>query len=985
MSLDGIAQRLSYYGAPRRGVRSLRGTPTADHVRYLDLMSRDLPRPDAVVELKGEPLAYAVDATQPKYADIVSLQRSLMFRADAPYLVTLEPGQLQVFSLNPDNLRAEAPAAQLIVQQSSPEARTTFQRLFHEPESAEETAHGRAVHRRLFELLTETVDELVALGLSQNDALSLSGRAMFSRFLVDRGILSESDWKTVSSRAKRSEEFFADSRNSAATCRWLEQTFNGDFLPLSFTPTQDAFSRFPQRVFDNLSDIMHCRRGQQLYFNWDNIDLSNVPAGLLSQVYEHQAERLNPYSRHSAGVYYTPRRVAEFMVKEVFASIRKTRPEDARKVRVLDPAVGGGVFLVAMLRELVGEHWRYMGHPPTSRQIRQILNSQLVGFDISEPALRLTSLSLYLTALEVDSNPSPLSELKFEPLRGRVLFDVKEAEAVTEGAVLGSLRRLPEHRSQYDVVIGNPPWTSVNASTARLIENEMNIALAEHLPSTAAKPNVRLPDNVPDIAFAWYSTVWAKPDAWIVLALHARLLFKQSRHGIAARQHLLQQVEVTGILNGSELRATTVWPEMTAPFCILFARNRKPKQHSAFYFVSPALETRINGQGRFRIDPEAAHPITNEVLHRKPTLLKSLFRGTALDVALLDRINETVPISLSAYWQKFGLAAGQGYQIGISCREDASSLKGLPDLASSTVTEVEIDMRRLPRFSRDRIHRVRNPNIYLAPVVLVRKSPPSPTQGDLSRPSAIAFDQIAYSESFYGWSTANHDSSTDLAKYLYLLLNSHLFNWYSLQTSGEFGVERDSIQKRDIDTFRVVELEQLKDSQLRKLKDVYRKHVETPSDTQALNQFVYEVYGLSDWDRQVVADTLDVRLPYRSTVSNAERAPSEAEVEYFRTTLEKIVSTTTMTTVGVQMLGSLGDSPWEMISIAPANTKLVDSKSVRQHLQLANRTGASRVLVRFSNPPRMVIGLLRQYRYWTPTRARLLALEIAQSRNNPWD
>jgi hypothetical protein len=62
-------------------------------------------------------------------------------------------------------------------------------------------------------------------------------------------------------------------------------------------------------------------------------------------------------------------------------------------------------------------------------------------------------------------------------------------------------------------------------------------------------------------------------------------------------------------------------------------------------------------------------------------------------------------------------------------------------------------------------------------------------------------------------------------------------------------------------------------------------------------------------------------------------------------------------------LGNKGDTPPE-----------TDSLFREAVLPLANETGASRI-IKMANRS-LVIGLLRQYRYWTPSRARMLAAEI---------
>lgn len=929
----------------------------------------------------GEPIAYAVDMVGREPVDIASLQRSLVFRADAPYLVVLEPGQLTVFSLGSDALAEETPRAHLTVRHNELGASATFQRLFHTPERPVGSLPTQTIHERLFGLLSETVDELVDLGLDRNDALSLSGRAMFTRFLVDRSILKAETWPDVARRASGPTEFFATPSNASSTCRWLDSTFNGDFLPLSFRASTSIFGRFPARVFENLSDIMQCRRGKQLFFQWEDVDLSSVPAGLLSQVYEHQAERWNPYSRHKTGVYYTPRRIADYMVSEIVASIRAERPDSTDTVRVLDPAVGGGVFLVAFLRELVSERWRRLGRAPTSLEIRAILYKQLVGFDISEPALRLTSLSLYLTALELDPDPQPLSALKFEPLRGRVLFDVKEPGAVAGGAILGSLRNQPAHTNKFDVVIANPPWTALTGSVSRQIERELNNAVRDKL--LADQAPIRLPDKVPDIGFLWFATTWAKENAWIAMALHARVLFKQSPVGIEARDAIFRHLDVTGIMNGSELRTTEVWPEMSAPFCLLFARNRRPPDRSALFFVSPVQERGINVQGRFRIDAESANPVSAKEVCKTPTLLKTLFRGSPLDVALLRHVSE-IGRSLKTYWGELELASGQGYQVGTSAREDATILHGMPDLGSRKLPAPIVKVGGLPAFDYDRVHRVRDPAIYKAPIVLVRKSPPSLSRRRASRASAIALEDVAYSESFYGWSAYGHPSGEAVAQYLFLLLNSDLFLWHSLVTSSEFGVERESIQKDDVDSFPIRRFDELDNAQRSAIATVFERYSKQPGNTKELNRLVAGIYELSKWHSEIIADTLETRLPYRANVDRADAPPSAAELDAFVARLEDLLRSSLDPAVTAKIVTNVTLGPWQLLLIERSDGGMQVPSDLQRHLRLADHTGVSRVLVRWEDGKSIGVCLLRQRRYWTLSRARLLALTILHQHQTLW-
>lgn len=78
--------------------------------------------------------------------------------------------------------------------------------------------------------------------------------------------------------------------------------------------------------------------------------------------------------------------------------------------------------MLTAFRELVTERWVADGHRPHTPALRAILYDQIVGFDINEAALRFAALGLYLLSIELDPEPMPIDKLKFDNLRGRVLY-----------------------------------------------------------------------------------------------------------------------------------------------------------------------------------------------------------------------------------------------------------------------------------------------------------------------------------------------------------------------------------------------------------------------------------------------------------------------------------------------------------------------------------------------------------------------------------
>ena len=66
---------------------------------------------------------------------------------------------------------------------------------------------------------------------------------------------------------------------------------------------------------------------------------------------------------------------------------------------------------------------------------------------------------------------------------------------------------------------------------------------------------------------------WAKDGGVIALAMPARLFGGTSGKGFEAWRAVLHSLEVTGLINGADLRKTAVWDGNDIPFCIFFDRN----------------------------------------------------------------------------------------------------------------------------------------------------------------------------------------------------------------------------------------------------------------------------------------------------------------------------------------------------------------------------------------------------------------------------
>ncbi len=151
---------------------------------------------------------------------------------------------------------------------------------------------------------------------------------------------------------------------------------------------------------------------------------------------------------------------------------------------------------------------------------------------ISESALRLAALGLYITVIELNEITRPPSEHHAgKALQNLVLFDQRtEAESTLTGFVPGSLGDAVDRARfdrSFDVVLGNPPWTRLNGKAKSQVDNAGTLIARRVLESRGLKElaeTYQNPGGVPDMPFLWRAMEWAKPGGIIAFALERHIL-----------------------------------------------------------------------------------------------------------------------------------------------------------------------------------------------------------------------------------------------------------------------------------------------------------------------------------------------------------------------------------------------------------------------------------------------------------------------------
>jgi hypothetical protein len=230
--------------------------------------------------------------------------------------------------------------------------------------------------------------------------------------------------------------------------------------------------------------------------------LSQLPPEFLGRAYEHFLDRpvrptaagtdpapiaRNP--RRARGVYYTPEPIVDYVVRHTIGPL-----PSSPTLLVLDPACGGGYFLLAAYRILL-DAYSDRGEPDAPRPLEReraagndrrpltvperirVLDRHIHGVDADPRAVEVTRRSLLLEAMDGDVTGSSRESLRLEA-RATLARQIRCGDAIVGPDFRPELSENPPgphrvrpidwpvafpeafagHAPGFDVVLGNPPW-----------------------------------------------------------------------------------------------------------------------------------------------------------------------------------------------------------------------------------------------------------------------------------------------------------------------------------------------------------------------------------------------------------------------------------------------------------------------------------------------------------------------------------------------
>ena len=210
---------------------------------------------------------------------------------------------------------------------------------------------------------------------------------------------------------------------------------------------------------DNLLVIETLRRVISAV-DWDGFEQGSETHSLL---YEFFLEEYDPKLKRLSGSYYTPDRLARAMVRFSDRVLRERldRPEGfaANDVIVVDPAMGTGTFLVAIVESVARTVAADQGEGAAGQRLRALVRKRLIGFERQVTPFAVAELRLH-DLLREHGVDVPPDEMRFIA----DTFDDPDRQELAFGRMYDELRKSREgaNRVKRDVpvmvIIGNPPY-----------------------------------------------------------------------------------------------------------------------------------------------------------------------------------------------------------------------------------------------------------------------------------------------------------------------------------------------------------------------------------------------------------------------------------------------------------------------------------------------------------------------------------------------
>lgn len=319
---------------------------------------------------------------------------------------------------------------------------------------------------------------------------------------------------------------------------------------------------------------------KQLKF-WKQYAFDYLPVELLSAIYENFLGK-----EANKGVVYTPPFLVNFLVDEVMPLSKASEYFKDKQFKVLDPACGSGVFLVAAYKRMlqwwfINEYYR-TGKIPEKFEpkiCKNILENNIFGVDIQKIATQITIFSLTIAYLDKLEPKTFWDKIRFQDLTNNITDK--------DFFVWGN----SQTEQNFDLVIGNPPFnegeTGENQSSVKVVKNSSQQDKKDIEQFIGKFKHKNIPKSKFALQFFEGAMLLAKKTCLIIRA--NILLYSQDKKSKKYRQATFTDFTIKSIFDFTHLRDELFRGRANTPVLAIIADSTPSKGQNIEHIIIKRL------------------------------------------------------------------------------------------------------------------------------------------------------------------------------------------------------------------------------------------------------------------------------------------------------------------------------------------------------------------------------------------------------------
>jgi len=269
----------------------------------------------------------------------------------------------------------------------------------------------------------------------------------------------------------------------------------------------------------------------------------NTDADIKGEAYE---AIVGPNLRGDRGEFFTPRNVCNMLIDMLFSLVSETELTKPGAIKILDPAVGTGGFLIAGIQKIKSMFLESKISEPQLRDIiRNIANTNFYGIDFNPFLVKVAQMNMFMHG---DGSSNILHANSLEN-------PAKWEEKVKEKIKLG----------EFDIVVTNPPF-----GTRALIDDPDILSQFELTTFGTKSARTALP---PEQLFIERCLQFLKPGGYLGIVLPDSILSNPGLKWI--REYILKK---TYVIASIDLPVETFEPHTGTQTSVLILQKKKPEE-----------------------------------------------------------------------------------------------------------------------------------------------------------------------------------------------------------------------------------------------------------------------------------------------------------------------------------------------------------------------------------------------------------------------